>query len=418
MNKEELTEAVRKAKRAAGRLSGMTEDQKNAVLGHLADALEKNMARLIEDNRKDMERADSVYHLPESMKARLLLDEKTIRSMAEGVRQVMALPDPVHRIVSDRMLHSGLELVQETVPFGIVAMIYESRPNVTIDAAALCIKSGNGCILRGGKEAHYTNAALTEVIHEALTESGVSSDAVFSVLDPDHAHVTELLHMRSLIDLVIPRGSSRLIHAVVTNSTVPVIETGSGVCHTYIDEEADLEKAIPIVINAKVQRPSACNAMETLLVHRSHAEWCAKELLPELAKQGVEIRADETIHALYPESMAAVPEDWATEYNALILSVKTVDSLDEALEHIARYSTHHSECIITENEAHARRFMNEVDAACVYHNASTRFTDGFEFGFGAEIGISTQKMHVRGPMGLEALVTTKYKLFGHGEVRG
>lgn len=417
MNKEELLERGRITKEASRILQGKTEDEKNSALSLIEKSLISHMDYLLNENAKDLENGKNKYHLSNSMMERLALSEKKIRGMAEGVRQVISLPDPSSRILSDRTLPNGLELVKETVPFGVIAMIYESRPNVTVDAAVLALKSGNACILRGGKEAHYTNAALTSIIRNAIKEAGLPEDAVYSILDPAHELVDVLLHMRGIVDLVIPRGGKRLIERVVTGSSVPVIETGSGVCHTYIDKDADLAKALPIVVNAKVQRPSVCNAMETLLVHKDVASWCAEHILPELSRLGVEIRGDERIVNLYDRAVPADESDWSTEYGDLILSIKVVDSLEEAIRHITTYTTHHSECIVTENTKAAREFMNRIDAACVYCNASTRFTDGFEFGFGAEIGISTQKLHVRGPMGLEALVTYKYRIFGDGQVR-
>lgn len=418
MNSSELKAACLEVKKASRILGSLSESKKNEVLGAVHDALLKESDFILAENAKDMERAESVFHLSSSMKERLNLTEKRIVSIAEGVRQVMTLPDPSGRTISDRTLPNGLEIVKTSVPFGTIAMIYESRPNVTVDAAVLCLKSGNACILRGGKEAHFTNAALTQVIQKALVSCNVPKQAVFSILDPSHELVNELLHLRGIIDLVIPRGGHRLIQTVVSNSSVPVIETGSGVCHTYVDKEADLDKAVRIIVNAKVQRPSVCNAMETLLIHKDAADAAVKKVFPELEACGVEIRGDERICSLWPHAVPAVEADWSTEYGDLILSVRVVDSLEEAINHISRYSTHHSECIITENKKNARLFVNAIDAACVYVNASTRFTDGFEFGFGAEIGISTQKLHVRGPMGLEALVTCKYKIFGDGQVRG
>lgn len=418
MNSSELREACMEVKKASRVLGNLSESKKNEVLGAVHDALLKESDFILAENAKDMERAESVFHLSSSMKERLTLTVKRIVSIAEGVRQVMTLPDPSGRTISDRILPNGLEIVKTSVPFGTIAMIYESRPNVTVDATALCLKSGNACILRGGKEAHFTNAALTQVIQKALVSCNVPKQAVFSILDPSHELVNELLHLRGIIDLVIPRGGHRLIQTVVSNSSVPVIETGSGVCHTYVDKEADLDKAVKIIVNAKVQRPSVCNAMETLLIHKDAADAAVKKVFPELEACGVEIRGDERICSLWPHAVPAVEADWSTEYGDLILSVRVVDSLEEAINHISRYSTHHSECIITENKKNARLFVNAIDAACVYVNASTRFTDGFEFGFGAEIGISTQKLHVRGPMGLEALVTCKYKIFGDGQVRG
>lgn len=416
MTIEELHESGRAAQKAAAFLATLSSEEKNAILLSLKELLLAKADKLIGENKKDLAGAEEAG-LSGAMKERLTLTKARIASMAEGVAALTALPDPTGLTLEERTLPNGLRIVKKSVSFGVVAMIYESRPNVTIDAAALCLKSGNASILRGGKEAHYTNAALTDVIHEALALYRVPAEAVTSILDPDRALVDTLLTMRGEIDLVIPRGGAGLIRFVVEHSTVPVIETGSGVCHTYIDKDADMDKAIAIAVNAKVQRPSVCNAMETLLVHRDRAEECARRLFPVLKEKGVEIRGDELFLSLDPSIKEAAPSDWSTEYNDLILSVRAVSSLEDALAHIARYGTHHSECIVSENKKAIDTFMASVDAAAVYANASTRFTDGFEFGFGAEIGISTQKLHVRGPMGLPALTTYKYEIFGNGQIR-
>lgn len=417
MNEFDLIGIGRRAKKAAARLAVLNSDRKNSLLHAFQQALLANEDALLEANARDIELAKA-RHLSSAMTERLTLTPKRIRDMAEGVAQLMDLPDPCGETLSRRVLENGLEIIQTTVPFGVIAMIYESRPNVTVDAAALCLKSGNACILRGGKEAHFTNAALTDLIRRVLKDCGLPEDAVISILDPDRQIVNRLLTLREYVDLVIPRGGAGLIRFVVDTSTVPVIETGSGVCHTYVDADADLEKAVPIIVNAKVQRPSVCNAMETLLIHRAVAEKFIPRLFPVLAEKQVELRGDDRVRTIWPSAVPAEEADWSTEYSALILSVKIVDSLEEAIDHIRRFSTGHSECIISENKESIRTFMNAVDAACVYANASTRFTDGFEFGFGAEIGISTQKLHVRGPVGLAPLVTYKYKIFGNGQIRG
>ncbi len=416
MDQNELKTAGKAVKAAAAVLAGQSEAQKNELLLSLRDALLDSTDILLEANRKDLENADA-YGLSSTMKERLTLSEKRISDMAEGVAQVAALPDPCGKVLSRRVLDNGLEIIRTSVPFGVIAMIYESRPNVTVDAAALCLKSGNACILRGGKEAHYTNEAITSLIHGALRKHGLPEETVTSILDPDRSLVNTLLTMRSVVDLAIPRGGAGLIRFVVETATVPVIETGSGVCHTYVDKSADLDKAIPIILNAKTQRPSVCNAMETLIIHKEIAGALVPKLFAALKDKHVEIRGDKTIETLDPTIKEATDSDWETEYGDLILSVKTVDSLEEAIGHIQRYSTKHSECIVAEDPKAIQTFMNAIDAACVYANASTRFTDGFEFGFGAEIGISTQKLHVRGPMGLDALVTYKYKIFGNGQIR-
>ncbi len=416
MNTEELIQSVRKARQASSQLALLSGWERNGLLQSFHDELLKQKKQLLEANARDLQKAGD-YGLSEAMVERLTLSEKRIEEIAEGAAQLIQLPDPCGRTLKRWTLSNGLDIIRTSVPFGVIAMIYESRPNVTADAAALCLKSGNACVLRGGKEAHFTNEAMTDILHEVLRGAGVEEAAVTSILDPDRSLVHTLLTLRGLIDLVIPRGGAGLIRSVVETSTVPVIETGSGVCHTYVDKDADLAKALPVIVNAKTQRPSVCNAMETLLIHQQIAPECIASVFPALRAKGVEIRGDERVQALDPSVLPAVQEDWSTEYGALILSVSIVDSLEDAIAHIRKYSTGHSECIMSENKKTIRKFMNNIDAACVYANASTRFTDGFEFGFGAEIGISTQKLHVRGPVGLEPLVTYKYKIFGNGQIR-
>lgn len=416
MNTEELIQSVRKARQASSQLALLSGWERNGLLQSFHDELLKQKKQLLEANARDLQKAGD-YGLSEAMVERLTLSEKRIEEIAEGAAQLIQLPDPCGRTLKRWTLSNGLDIIRTSVPFGVIAMIYESRPNVTADAAALCLKSGNACVLRGGKEAHFTNEAMTDILHEVLRGAGVEEAAVTSILDPDRSLVHTLLTLRGLIDLVIPRGGAGLIRSVVETSTVPVIETGSGVCHTYVDKDADLAKALPVIVNAKTQRPSVCNAMETLLIHQQIAPECIASVFPALRAKGVEIRGDERVQALDPSVLPAVQEDWSTEYGALILSVSIVDSLEDAIAHIRKYSTGHSECIMSENKKTIRKFMNSIDAACVYANASTRFTDGFEFGFGAEIGISTQKLHVRGPVGLEPLVTYKYKIFGNGQIR-
>ena len=416
MTQDELYTLGKAVKAASADLAILDETEKNAILLDLASRLETEEETILAANRKDIDKAPE-FGLSSAMVERLTVSHKRIAEMAEGVRQLAKLPDPCHRVLSRRVLANGLELIREAVPFGVIAMIYESRPNVTIDAAALCIKSGNACILRGGKEAHFTNEALTLLIRNILKNHGVREDAVSSILDPDRTLMNTLLVMRESVDLVIPRGGAGLIRFVCENARVPVIETGSGICHTYVDKAADEQKAIPIILNAKVQRPSVCNAMETLLIHKDIAKKFIPKLFPMLRAKGVEIRGDAAISEIDPSVVPATEEDWATEYGDLILSVRIVDDAEAAVDHISRYGTKHSECIISEDKETIRFFMNAVDAACVYANASTRFTDGFEFGFGAEIGISTQKLHVRGPVALEPLTTYKYKIFGNGQIR-
>lgn len=416
MNAEELIQAVRETRQAARELALLSGEEKNRLLEAFHDALVQRQDELLEANKKDLQNAKS-YGLSGAMTERLTLTRERILDMAEGVRQLVDLPDPCGRTLARWTLKNGLDIVRTTVPFGVIVIIYESRPNVTADAAALCLKSGNACILRGGKEAHYTNETTTRILQDILQAAGLEAAVVTSILDPDRELVKTLLSLRGLIDLAIPRGSANLIRFVMETSTIPVIETGSGVCHTYVDKSADLSKALPIIINAKTQRPSVCNAMETLLIHRDVDQAWIREMLQTLRDKGVEIRGDETIQAIVPDVVPAEESDWSTEYSAMILSVAMVDSLEAAIAHIGQYGTGHSECIVSEDKDAIRTFMNAVDAACIYANASTRFTDGFEFGFGAEIGISTQKLHVRGPVGLEPLVSYKYKIFGNGQIR-
>ncbi len=416
MDQKELYEMVRQTKEASASIGLLSADEKNAILGKIASSLIRESNTLIAENALDMEAAKK-NGMSDAMLDRLLLTKERITSMAEGLRGVMRLPDPCGKILDENIRPNGLQIIKKSVPFGVIAMIYESRPNVTIDAAALCIKSGNACILRGGKEAHYTNQALTFLIQKAIEECGAAPLAVQSLLDPSHELVNCLLTMRGEVDLVIPRGGAGLIDFVIGQSTVPVIETGKGVCHTYVDRSADLEKAVSVAVNAKVQRPSVCNSMETLLVHADVAEKFLQMIIPVLLDHHVEIRGDEAVCALFPDVKKAAESDWSEEYDDYILSVKIVGSAEEAVRHIRTYGTHHSECIMAEDSQTIRFFMDSIDAAAVYANASTRFTDGFEFGFGAEIGISTQKLHVRGPMGLDALVTYTYEIFGDGQIR-
>ncbi|MCH4167185.1 MAG: glutamate-5-semialdehyde dehydrogenase [Megasphaera sp.] len=413
------SEVVRKASaahHAARQLAAASTIQKNQALAYMADALEAHEADILAANEQDLVAARAKGMSP-AMLDRLTLDAERIQGIAAGVRQVIKLEDPVGQLLDEWTRPNGLRIQKVTVPLGVIAIIYESRPNVTVDAAVLCIKSGNACVLRGGSESICSNTALAQVLKEGLAKSGLSADGIGLLENTDRALVKELLTLRRYIDLAIPRGGAGLIHMVTTTATVPCIETGSGVCHVYVDKDADLDMAVRIIENAKVSRPSTCNAMETLLVHRDIAAPLMAKLIPVMKERHVELRGDSTIQGADDMVRPAAEDDWKTEYNALIMSVKTVDSLAEALDHIRRYSTHHSETIVTENEETAQLFLRDVDSAAVYVNASTRFTDGFEFGFGAEIGISTQKLHVRGPMGLTALVTYKYLIHGQGQVR-
>jgi glutamate-5-semialdehyde dehydrogenase len=356
--------------------------------------------------------------MKKSMQDRLALTPARIDGIVDGVRQVAALPDPIGEAVSMVRRPNGLIIAQIRVPIGVIAMIYEARPNVTVDSAVLCLKSGNAAILRGGKEAFESNKALVDIMREAIAEAGLPADCVSLVQDTSRESATELMRLNRYVNLLIPRGGAGLIRSVVENATVPVIETGVGNCHVYVDDSADLDMAVSIVRNAKCSRPSVCNAMETLLVARSIAGRFLPMLKPALDEYSVELRGDEETQAILGSCVVpATEEDWATEYGDYILAVKVVSGIDEAMEHIARYGTGHSEAIVTSDYANSQRFLQEVDAAAVYVNASTRFTDGGEFGLGAEIGISTQKMHARGPMGLRELTSTKYIVYGSGQIR-
>ncbi|MFR7417788.1 glutamate-5-semialdehyde dehydrogenase [uncultured Megasphaera sp.] len=413
-----ISEVYRKgrdAKEASYVLQTAGTDVKNKALAHIAEALLTHCEDILSANAEDVKRAEEKGMAP-AMVDRLTLTKERIAAMAEGVRQVIDLPDPSGVVLDEFRRPNGLFIQKVSVPLGVIAIIFESRPNVTVDAATLCIKSGNACVLRGGSEAIASNTALTAVIREGLKAAGLPENSVNILENTDRALVKELLTLRGFIDLAIPRGGAGLIRMVVDTATVPCIETGSGVCHVYVDKDADLSMAVKIVENAKVSRPSTCNAMETLLVHRDVAKEFLEMLAPVMDSDAVELRGDDEARAVRAMK-AADDDDWATEYNSLIMSVKVVGSLDEALSHIRRFSTHHSEAIVTENPDTAKAFQKAVDSAAVYVNASTRFTDGFEFGFGAEIGISTQKLHVRGPMGLTALVSYKYLIDGQGQIR-
>lgn len=401
------------ANSAKGELASAKTSQKNAVLSRIAELLCEHSADIIAANRDDLDKA-AANGVPAPMLDRLRLDEGRISCIADSLRELILLEDPIGSGTRTTR-PNGLVIEHIRVPLGVVAIIYEARPNVTVDAAALCIKTGNACILRGGKEAIGTNRALTNIMRDALVDTGFSPDAVSLVADTTRESANELMKMRGQIDLLVPRGGAGLIRSVVENATVPVIETGAGNCHIYIDYNADLDMAVNVALNAKLSRPSVCNAVETMLVHES----VAGEFLPKFAAaltHPLEIRGCERTRAII-DCSTADEKDWATEYDDYILAVKVVDSLDEAIAHINRYNTKHSECIITRDMANAERFRSEIDAAAVYVNASTRFTDGGEFGFGAELGISTQKLHARGPMGLEALTTGKYLITGKGQIR-
>lgn len=410
-----LTDIGQRSKSVTSILAGLSSTQKNHLLAKMADYLIAESITILEANRIDVENGQK-KELTKALLDRLTLNQKRIEGMAEGLRTLIALEDPTGQIIKMWQRPNGLEIGQKRVPLGVVGIIYEARPNVTVDAVGLCLKTGNAVILKGGSEAINSNRALVNILRKALADLQLPADAVQLVDSTDREATVALMHLNQYLDVLIPRGGAGLIQAVVQNSTIPVIETGVGNCHTYIDNEADLDMARKIAFNAKVQRPGVCNAMETLLVH----EQVAAEVLPMLAvdyqKAGVELRGcSQTCKII--AAKPATDEDWATEYLDLILAIKIVKDLDEAIHHISAYGTKHSECIITNNYSKARRFLAEIDAAAVYVNASTRFTDGFEFGFGAEIGISTQKLHARGPMGLEALTTIKYIIYGSGQIR-
>lgn len=413
MDLEQIGKQAREASRSLIRLS---QPVKNACLLAVAQNLIDHSDEILEENRRDLENGEA-NQMPASLLDRLRLTEDRIIGIAEGVRQVATLPDPIGEVISMKERPNGLMVGRKRVPLGVIGMIYESRPNVTVDAFSLCFKTGNAVILRGGSDAIFSNRALVKIIRQSLEENHVSPDAVNLITDTSHETATEMMRLNTYIDVLIPRGGAGLIRSVVQNATVPVIETGTGNCHVYIDASADVDMAISIVKNAKLQRLGVCNACESLVIHREIADRVLPKLLSMLKNNECEVRGDETVMG-YDESVkAATEEDYATEYLDKIISAKVVDSLDEAIAHINLNSTGHSEAIVTSDYANAQRFLNEIDSAAVYVNASTRFTDGFEFGFGAEIGISTQKLHARGPMGLEALTTTKYIIYGNGQVR-
>ncbi|WP_425563378.1 glutamate-5-semialdehyde dehydrogenase [Microbacterium panaciterrae] len=407
---------MRAAKEASRETARLTSDGKVRALHAIADALTAGSADIIAANARDLARG-AAEGIGDALLDRLRLDEKRIAALADAVREVAALPDPVGRVVGGHRMPNGVALEQVRVPFGVVGAIYEARPNVTVDIAALALRSGNAVVLRGGSAARESNTVLVRVMRDALASAGVSSEAIQTVDDFGRAGATAMMHGRGLIDVLVPRGSASLIETVVTESTVPVIETGAGVVHIVLDESAPLDWSRDIVVNAKVQRPSVCNAVETVLVLRAAAQRVVPEVAAALLAQGVTIHGDEEIRRLVPAAVATTDEDWATEHMSLDLSMRVVGDLDEALAHIRRYSTGHTESIISTDALAIDRFLAEVDSAVVMANASTRFTDGGEFGFGAEVGISTQKLHARGPMGLAELTSTKWLARGAGQTR-
>ena len=413
---EMLETLGRNAKEAEIVLRNLDTAKKNQVLEAVADSLVADSKALLTANAIDVENGRK-NQMPEGLVDRLMLTEARIASMAEGLRQVAALEDPIGEVTGMKKRPNGLLIGQKRVPLGVIGIIYEARPNVTADAFALCFKTGNVVILKGGSDAIHSNTAIVDCIRRTLDENGITKDAIQLISDTSRETAGEFMKMNEYVDVLIPRGGKGLIKAVVNNSTIPVIETGTGNCHIYVDESADLQMAADIVMNAKTQRVGVCNACESLLVQEKVKDAFLPVLAERLRTKNVEMRADEEAKALIPDAVTATEEDWGTEYLDYILSIKVVGSADEAIRHINRYNTGHSEAIITRDYNNAQKFLDEVDAAAVYVNASTRFTDGFEFGFGAEIGISTQKLHARGPMGLLALTSTKYIIYGNGQIR-
>lgn len=404
------------AKEAEKTLMVASSEKKNQVLKKIAEGLIENTDNIIEANKVDLENGEK-NGMAKSMLDRLKLDKERIQGMAKGVLDVATLPEPVGRILSATERPNGLRIEKVSTPIGVIAVIFEARPNVTSDAAALCLKSGNTVILRGGKEAINSNKTIAKVMRQAVKEAGMPEDVIQLVEDTSRESANELMKMNEYVDVLIPRGGAGLIQAVVKNATVPVIETGVGNCHIYIDKNADLKKAVDIVFNAKTSRPSVCNAAESLLIHKDIAKEALVAIKNKLDEKDVTLVGDSKAREIIPDMEKATDADWATEYLDYKMSVKIVDSVEEAIDHIYKYSTGHSECIVTENAGTAEKFMNQVDSAAVYLNASTRFTDGGEFGFGAEIGISTQKLHARGPIGLPELQSFKYKIYGDGQIR-
>lgn len=404
------------AAKQAARILAVAGNQKDMALEAIAAALEEHTGEILAANREDLDAAEK-NGMSRSLMDRLALNEKRIAGMADGVRQVKAQPDPIGQVLEGGVRPNGLRIEKVAVPLGVIGIIYEARPNVTADAAALCLKAGNAVILRGGKEAFRSNQAIAEVMRDAVESAGLPRDSIQLVQDTTRASSIEMMGLTGYLDVLIPRGGAGLIRAVVENSHVPVIETGVGNCHVYVDDTADTQMAVDIIYNAKTSRPSVCNAIETVLVHKDAAQRVLPAMKAKLDEKQVEIRGCERTREILSGCVPACEEDWSTEFLDYILAVKVVDSLEDAMAHIARYSSGHSECIVTENYRNAERFLSEVDAAAVYVNASTRFTDGGEFGLGAEIGISTQKLHARGPMGIRQLTSQKFVIRGSGQIR-
>ncbi|KRL37992.1 glutamate-5-semialdehyde dehydrogenase [Liquorilactobacillus uvarum] len=411
----DIVELGKRAQQAAYQIGQLGTEQKNSILKLMAEALIENTSEVLEANQKDLE---SAAKLPSNFVDRLTLTEERIEGIAEGLKQVAQLQDPIGNVDKAWINKAGLSIAKRRVPLGVIGIIYEARPNVTVDAAALCFKSGNAVILRGGKEALHSNLKLAEILRAVLNDNDVDINAIQIIEDTSHETAGRFMELTDYLDVLIPRGSARLIKAVVDNAKVPVIETGAGNCHVYVDDDSDKKMSADIIVNAKCQRPAVCNSMEKLLIHKN----VAVEYLPYIAEKlrpyHVELRGDKETQQILGSGVKPVTEeDWYTEYNDYILAIRVVDSIDEAIAHINKYNTKHSETIITNNYQRSQQFLDQIDAAAVYVNASTRFTDGFEYGFGAEIGISTQKLHARGPMGLEELTTTKYVVRGQGQTR-
>lgn len=411
-----LNEIGKKAKEASYITAVLSTEEKNRGLSAVSKALANRSSEIIEANKIDIDNGVS-KGMTKALLDRLSLDEKRIAGISEGIDQVVALEDPVGKKLEEHQHAKGMLISKVAVPLGVTAIIYEARPNVTADAFALCFKTGNSVVLRGGSDAINSNKAIVKIIRETLEEEKLPEDSIQLLEDTSRETATELMRLKEYIDVLIPRGSAKLIKSCVENSTVPVIETGSGNCHVYVDESANIDMAVNIIFNAKTQRFGVCNACESLLLHESIYKDAMPKIAAKLAEKDVEIHADEKICAVIPDAILATEEDWGTEYLGPTISAKVVSSVDEAITHINKYNTKHSETIVTENKENAEKFLQRVDAAAVYHNVSTRFTDGFEFGMGAEIGISTQKLHARGPMGLNELTSYKYQITGDGQIR-
>ena len=411
-----LEQLGRQAKEASVVLAQVSMNDKNELLREAADQLVTNQNYILSENVKDV-KAAMERGMSEALVDRLTLTVDRIEGMAEGLRQVADLEDPIGAVTEMKPNKSALLIGKKVVPLGVVGIIYESRPNVTADAFALCFKTGNACLLRGGSDAIHSNLAIAKVLQESLDKKKMPVFSIQLLEDTSRETATKMMQMTEYIDVLIPRGGAGLIRSVVKNSTVPVIETGTGNCHTYIDQYADPKMAVDIVVNAKTQRLGTCNTCESLVIHKDVVQTHLPAIVEALLQKGVQVRGDERVMAVSDRVMKAAEEDWGTEYLDAVISIKVVDSFDEVVEHINRYNTKHSEAIVTDSYSHAQEFLEKIDAAAVYVNASTRFTDGFEFGFGAEIGISTQKIHARGPMGLDALTTTKFIIYGNGQIR-